>query len=488
MNSAALQAIDSVARDIKRMRTTSDKSTYQELVARYRLSPSAFAREILNIELAAYQVETLDAIPVRNRVAIRGPRGLGKTTVAGALVLWGIGCFENVKIITTAGASYQLEQYLWPEVRKWGLSAHWDKIGLQVRDNKELLKLTIALDNRRAFAVSPNDPGLIEGAHEEVVIVVIDEAKMVDAGIYKAIEGMFSGAGKSTGRRGYVLAISTPGGRSGRFYELHAGQYGAGDWWVRHVTKSEALAAGRISQEWIDQMARDYGTDSAIYQQQVEGNFADTGQDALIPLPWIEAAITRWHERNGKGDGDVYIGVDPAYTGEDQTGVALLVGDTCERIELLHQDLMTTVGQTKLMLDAHPGAACGIDPIGVGAGVCSRLEEIGYRVQSVNAGASTDMTDRSGKLQFVNVRAALWWALHDALDPANGATLALPPDRTLMGDLTAPKWKLTSAGKIQIESKDDIRKRLNRSTDAADALALALFVKVSYRPNGGIWC
>ena len=71
----------------------------------------------------------------------------------------------------------------------------------------------------------------------------------------------------------------------------------------------------------------------------------------------------------------------------------------------------------------------------------------------------------------------MWWGLREALDPANNTGLALPDDPILIGDLAAPTWKRTSTGKIQIESKDDIRTRIGRSTDKADALCLALYVK-----------
>ena len=50
--------------------------------------------------------------------------------------------------------------------------------------------------------------------------------------------------------------------------------------------------------------------------------------------------------------------------------------------------------------------------------------------------------------------------------------LALPPDDYLVGDLTAPRWHQRTAG-LQIESKDEIRKRLGRSTDVGDAIVHA---------------
>ncbi len=70
-----------------------------------------------------------------------------------------------------------------------------------------------------------------------------------------------------------------------------------------------------------------------------------------------------------------------------------------------------------------------------------------------------------------------WWKLREALDPNFNPTIEFPPDDELTGDLTAPKWKVVSDGKIQVESKDELRKpeRLGRSTDAGDAV-MQLFV------------
>lgn len=68
-----------------------------------------------------------------------------------------------------------------------------------------------------------------------------------------------------------------------------------------------------------------------------------------------------------------------------------------------------------------------------------------------------------------------WWHLREALDPAYEARLALPPDDLLVGDLTAPHWRVTSSGRIQVESKDDIKKHLGRSTDDGDAVMQALW-------------
>jgi hypothetical protein len=57
-------------------------------------------------------------------------------------------------------------------------------------------------------------------------------------------------------------------------------------------------------------------------------------------------------------------------------------------------------------------------------------------------------------------------------------------DDLLIGDLTAPRWSVNSSGRIQIESKDDIRKRLGRSTDSGDAVVQAFFDQARTQGTG----
>jgi len=86
---------------------------------------------------------------------------------------------------------------------------------------------------------------------------------------------------------------------------------------------------------------------------------------------------------------------------------------------------------------------------------------------------STARTEDSG-LTFYNKRAEAWWRMREALDPGQegGSPICLPPDPILLGDLAAPRWSLKTRG-ILIEDKDEIRKRLGRSTDRGDAVVMA---------------
>lgn len=51
----------------------------------------------------------------------------------------------------------------------------------------------------------------------------------------------------------------------------------------------------------------------------------------------------------------------------------------------------------------------------------------------------------------------------------------LPPDDDLTEELTAPEWTMNSRSEILLEPKEDIKARIGRSPDKADALALTYY-------------
>lgn len=446
-----------------------------DTTAKYR-SPDgivAFVQNVLRANLADYQEDILRNFVKHKRASVRGPHGLGKTALSAWIVLWGVTCHgDDVKIITTASSWRQLIFYTWPEIKKWARRADWSQLGIQIRPNKELFERGIKLVGAEAFAVASDNPALIEGAHAKTLIYIFDEAKEIPIPTWDAAEGAFSGAGEDTDAVAYALAISTPGEPSGRFYDIHKRKPGTEAWWVRHVTLKEAMRAGRISQQWVKQCKKLWGEKSAVYQNRVLGEFAEDASDALIPLRWVEAAVERWHECKGKGEGRLSYGVDPARYGEDKTTIAKLVGRVLESLNYYSkQSTMQTAGRVAATVPKEVRVA--IDTIGVGAGVYDRLRELEYSVLPVNVAEATDVTDKSGMMKFVNLRSAVWWKLREALDPDNPEALAIPDDPILIGDLTAPLYTHISSGRVKVESKDDIRLRIGRSTDAADALALA---------------
>jgi hypothetical protein len=84
------------------------------------------------------------------------------------------------------------------------------------------------------------------------------------------------------------------------------------------------------------------------------------------------------------------------------------------------------------------------------------------------------------------MRAELYWKFREWLDPANyevGQEPQLPPDSELLGDLVSARWKMQTNG-VQIESKEDIKKRLGRSPDCSDAVVMTLYTDYNWYMSG----
>jgi hypothetical protein len=447
----------------------------------YRDDPVAFVHDCFLWKEregpTAYQDEILAALPHKKRVAVRGPHGLGKTSLAAWITLWFALTRDGAdwKAPTTASVWRQLDKFLWPEIHKWARRLQWEKIGSQsLLENGQLLMLSLKGKTGEAFAVASDTPAMIEGAHADSIFYLFDEAKTIAGDTFDAAEGAFSGAGSDTGLEAFELAISTPGEPQGRFYDIHARKPGFEDWWVRHVTLDEAIVAKRISREWSEQRKLQWGEQSAVYQNRVLGEFAASEEDGIIPLAWVEQANERWLAQKDSPRAPLLVtGVDVARSGEDRTVFALLHDSWMADLRYFHHaDTMETAGRVAGILQQHGGKAI-VDVIGIGAGVVDKLKEQRLAVVTFNAAERSTRQDRSGELGYINVRAEAWWKLREALDPAFQPTLALPPDDLLIGDLTAPHWKVQSGGNIQVESKDDIKKRLGRSTDSGDAVVMA---------------
>ena len=451
----------------------------------------------------SYQSEVLAKFDAgERRVAVRGPHALGKTSIAAWLTLHFALTRDQMlgdwKVVTTASVWRQLSLFLWPEIHKWARRLQWDKTGRSgpFNDRTELLDLILKLNHGQAFAVASDNPQSIEGAHADHLLYVFDEAKAIPQPTWDAAEGALAGGDS------YALAISTPGEPQGRFFEIHNRKPGYEDWWTRHVRIEECIAAGRVSADWARQRVKSFmcsyeeiGEDdaktdlerllgvqllktTALFDNRVLGEFASSEADGMIPLAWIEAANERWQDLQKSGEWPAFtcVGVDVG-GGGDATVLALRHGDAIRELRRYGiADTMELTGQVVPVLRAHGGYAV-VDVVGIGAGVVYRLREEKWTVEAFGAGEATDWKDQSGEIMFANKRAAAWWNLREMLDPANKHAIALPPDDLLIGDLTAPHYRQTSGGRVLVESKEDIRKRIGRSTDSGDAVVQAFWTE-----------
>jgi len=231
------------------------------------------------------------------------------------------------------------------------------------------------------------------------------------------------------------------------------------------------------------------GLPEPLRSQLLYGDFSIKPQDdpwQVIPTAWIEASQQRWreiHEQHG-GRPDMPLrglGIDVARGGNDKTAIASMYANFVQVDAFAGEStpdgpsvVALTIPRYKAPFEGGRGVPVGVDTIGVGAAVYDGLRGMQIPAVSVNFAARTDKLDMSRTIKMGNVRAAAYCLLRDLLDPNYGYNIALPDNRDLRVELTAPRYRLATNG-IMIEDKEAIKERLGRSPDLADAVAILLY-------------
>jgi hypothetical protein len=214
-----------------------------------------------------------------------------------------------------------------------------------------------------------------------------------------------------------------------------------------------------------------------LRSQMLHGDFHAGVEDdpwQVIRTEWVEAAQRRWKKPYVLPEMDS-MGVDVAMGGRDDTVIARRHGSWFDE-PIVHPGKECVDGPTVagLVLAATRNqAVIHIDLFGVGAKPFGYLMQLQQQVIGVNVGDPCVGTDTSGRLRFKNLRSMLWWKMREALEPTSNRGICLPPDKRLLADLTAVKWKAVGP-MIQVESSEDVAAKLGRSMDFGAAYVLGL--------------
>ena len=318
------------------------------------------------------------------------------------------------------------------------------------------------------------------------MLFIVDEASGVADPIMEAILGTLSGANNK------LLMCGNPTRTSGTFYDA----FNVDRSIYRCHTVSSADSK-RTNKQNIESLIRKYGKDSNVVLVRVFGEFPKQEDDVFIALSIVEhccmldlpddVPIKR-----------ISFGVDVARYGSDETVIAKNVGGRITLpVSFRGQSLMTTVGkivqlyrQAITEFPRYRGKIyINIDDCGLGGGVTDRLEEVKQEekltrmvIVPVNAaGKVPEETLGDGKQKacdiYDNMTTYLWGTVKDALMMEE---VSLENDNELVAQFTCRKYRLTSRGKMLLESKEEMKKRGIDSPDRADAVALSCYQKKTF--------
>ena len=319
-----------------------------------------------------------------------------------------------------------------------------------------------AAHNAEAFAGLHNKGSL--------VLLVFDEASAIADPIWETAEGALTDAGTEI----VWVVFGNPTRTQGRFFECF--NRFRKRWTTSQVdSRKVSLTDKRQLARWV----ADYGEDSDFVRVRVRGRFPRAGSMQFIDSERVEAAMARIPDPAADGHQPLVMGVDVARFGDDRSVIFLRKGRDARsyRVEK-HQglDLMTLAGRVAERAAAERVAAVFVDEGGIGAGVVDRLRQLGVpRVFGINFGGAAAPWDEAGaRPRYANKRAEIWGSVKDWLEKG-----ALPDDPELGADLTGVEYGFNARGEIQLEKKDDMKKRGLASPDIADALALTFALPVS---------
>lgn len=463
-----------VVRD--RLKAGLDRRNLAERAARYQGDPVGWVQERLRQTVWSKQREILAAVRDHRRVAVRSGHGVGKSWTAALVVCWWLDTHPpgSAFVVSTAPTFSQVRAILWRYIRKHHRSA--DLAG-RVNQTEWLIDDELVGYGRKP---ADHDESGFQGIHARYVLVVLDEACGIPEQLWIAADAL------ATGPDCRILAIGNPDNPASHFRKVCT----PGSSWHQIAISAfdspnltgeevpEEMAVSLVGAEWVTEKAREWGEDNPVYKSKVLGEFtADSPSQVVRASDIAKCRVPLEAKPPPDSLEPVELGVDVG-GGGDETVIRERRGRRAGREWRAHTDRPEKIAPLILQAIRETGAtAVKIDSIGVGFGVIGELRNAANRgehqaqIMGVNVASAASKSDK-----YVNLRAEMWWEIGRGLSADVGWDLSVMDNAdTAIAQLLEPRWDVDAKGRIRVEPKDEIIKRLGRSPDNADALLLAYY-------------
>lgn len=401
--------------------------------------------------------------------SIASGRGIGKSAEFSFEGMWMMSTRLGSTTIVTANTEQQLVSRTMAELGKWhtlAINSHWfDRSAMSLRPAewfKELLESQLKIDTAyyylNAQLWSEEKPDAFAGVHNHNGIMLkFDEASGIPQAIFTVSEGFFTEPVLDR----YWDLYSNPRNNTGPFFESH--HRDRADW---NPIKIDARTVEGTDPETYAKIIRKYGEDSDEARVEVYGEFPNAGEDQLIPMDRILGARER--EVIQDTGAPLLMGVDfGGGVGKDPSVIRFRQGFDARSIPPIRtanrEPLDFTSNFVIPAIEKYNPDAVMIDANGIGAPAAEYLRDAGFKVIKVHMQGSPRDDN-----QYQNKRAECYYEMRNWL-----ATGAIDMDDVLKDDLKGPKRiRNKTTGKLQVESKDDMKARGLASPNDADALAM----------------
>ena len=267
-------------------------------------------------------------------------------------------------------------------------------------------------------------------------------------------------------RLGWSIFIGTPSGIN-LFSELYYKAIDEDGWTASRYT---VFDTDSLHPDEVTRLKRDMSETS--FAREYLCDFSAQGDDQLIALADTEDAAKRTYQQDHVKLSPVVLGIDPARFGDDRSVVFRRQGrQAFKPVVYRGIDNMELATRVANLIEQYDPDAVFCDA-GAGSGVIDRLRQLSYDVIEIPFGGKAMKPD-----QYINRRSEMWWLMKQWVEEGG----AIPNDIALKQELATPIYWYDNVGRRVLESKDQIKKRLQGagSPDLADALALTFALPVA---------
>ena len=405
------------------------------------------------------------------RIAVSSGHGIGKSACISMVLQWAMSTCDDCRVVVTANTENQLRTKTWPEIAKWArlsLTASWWQVpAMSIYSSEAGREKSWRAD---AIPWSENNTEAFAGLHNKGkrIVLIFDEAAAIADKVWEVAEGALTDEDTEI----IWLAFGNPTRNTGRFRECFR-RY-------RHLWKTHQIDSREVegtNKAYLDELVKTHGEDSDLVKVRVRGQFPAQSVKQFISGADVDAAFGRHLRAEQYNFAPVILTCDPAWEGDD----ALVIG----KRQGLRFDILATMPKNdndvevaaKLadLEDQHEASAVFIDA-GYGTGIVSAGKAMGRKHWRLVwfSGESPDPG-------CLNLRAYMWKQGRDWMKEGG----AIPEDQELYDDLIGPETVARLDGKIQLESKKDMKARGLPSPNKADALMLSFAFPVRMRERPG---
>jgi len=469
----------------------------------YRFNPSLWVVERLHEFFWSKQRQIAESVRDNRLTAVPSCHGPGKSYTAARIASWWIDSHpaNEAFVVSSAPTNDQVRAILWREIQRAHRQGHlpgYVTLDAQWKIDGEL----VGYGRKPADMPTGSEHDTVtafQGIHSRYPLVIFDESSGIPRELWNAAQSLL------TNEDARWLVIGNPDDPTSRFAQACAGAPEAGGmsttgWNVIPISLFDTpnftgeevpheLRAYLPSQEWLDDFVLNVGAAGTnVYASKVLGHFPLDRGDGAIPWSWLQAcrgeAATA---RIGDIRTPVELGVD---VGASDNGDLTVVRErqgmrAGRRWQVQSSDPDVVVAKIVQAAKQSGAKTIKLDINGVGWALQTPLRKELPGVEIVPVMVSESATNGPNGEKYVNVRSALWWEVGRLLSQQRAWDLSEIDDRTI-AELTEHKWWEDKTGRIVIEPKADVKKRLGRSPDDADALLMAFYVPTNVARELGV--